>query len=491
MPEVWPRWEVFAPVAFVAVGALFALMLDALAEVRRRRGTNEASPSRRGPLLALVSSAVLMASAISAWSSLTGDVEPAFDARSGLFIIDRLTSVGTIILAAAGLLTLWLSVTLLSAARLHHAPFHALVLLASAGFFVAVGSAHLAFLYVGLELAAICCSLLAAYDERRAISHEAGLKLHVAQGFASALMLFGMALLYGATGELSYAGLWAGLDGADWLGLSGLGLLLCGLFFKLGLVPFHQWVSDVFEGAPSVVSGYFAVAMPATAVIVLLRLLDEAVPPGFAPVSELLRILAIASILLGHGLALAARSVRRMLGGAGIAHAGHLALGLSCASAEAFEAVLFYVFVYAFVALGAHGLIASLMHGGREVESIDDFAGLARSRPLAAIGLSLFLLAMAGLPGTAGFWAIFNLFSAALADGAVIGVGLALVGVAASWRYLLAIPYAMVARPAPRGPVSGLSTAEIVVLSVCAGVVLYLGWQPAPGLADVLSVWVN
>jgi NADH-quinone oxidoreductase subunit N len=240
-----------------------------------------------------------------------------------------------------------------------------------------------------------------------------------------------------------------------------------------------------------VVSGYFAVAIPATAVIVLLRLLDEAVPPDLAPVSELLRAVSIASILIGHGLALAARAVRRMLAGAGIAHAGHLALGLSCASAEAFEAVLFYVFVYAFIALGAHGLVASLMHGGREVESVDDFAGLARTRPLAAIGLSLFLLALAGLPGTAGFWAIFNLFSAALADGAVLGVGVALVGVAVSWRYLLAIPYAMVSGAAPSGRVAGLSTAEIVVLSVCAAVVLYLGWQPAPGLADVLSVWVN
>lgn len=491
MTEGSPHWEVFAPAAFVVAGALFALALDALAETRRGRASSGASPSRRGPLLALVSSGVLLAATISAWSALTGDVEPTFDTRSGLFIIDRLTSVGSIILSAAALLTLWLSVTLLSAARLDHAPFHALVLLATAGSFVAVGSGHLALLYVGLELSAVCASLLAAYDARRAISHEAGFKLHVAQGFASGLMLFGMALLYGATGELSYAGLWARLDDADWLGVAGLGLLLSGLLFKLGLVPFHQWMSDVLEGAPSVVSGYLAVAMPVTAVIVLLRLFDEAVPPGFAPVPELLRALAIASIVLGHGLALAARDLKRMLAGAGVAQAGHLALGLAGASAEAFEAVLFYVFVYAFTALGVHGLSASLMHGGREVERIDDLDGLARSHPLAAAGLSLFLLSLAGLPGTAGFWALFNLFSAGLADGAVLGVGVALAGVAVSWRYLLAIPWAMVALPAPRGRMSALSTAEIVVLGTCAAVVLYLGWQPAPGLADVLGAWIS
>ena len=489
-----PHWEVFAPIAFVAIGALMALVLDTVAEARRRNGRAEHGHSRRGPLLALVSSVALVAAVLSAWSSLGGAVEPAFDARSGLFILDRLTSVGIIVLASAALLTLWLSVTLLSIARLDHAPFHALVLLASAGLFVAVGSGHLAFLYVGLELAAVCFSLLAGYDARRSVSHEAGMKLHLAQGFASGLMLFGITLLYGATGELSYAGLWAGLDASDWLGLSGLGLLISGLLFKLGLVPFHQWVSDVFEGLPPVVSGYLAVAMPVTAVIVLLRFMDEAIPPDFAPISDLLRLLAVLSIVVGHGLALAARTIKRMLASAGIAHAGHLALGLACASAEAFEAVLFYAFVYAFTMLGAHGLAASLTQGGREVESIDDLAGLGRTRPWVAAGLSLFLLSLAGLPGTGGFWAIFNLFSATVAEGAVVSSLIALIGVAVSWRYLLAIPHVMLVREVPRGPggpprgrMATLSTAEIVVLSVCAAVVLYLGWQPAPGLADVMS----
>jgi len=353
--------------------------------------------------------------------------------------------------------------------------------------FVAIGSGHLAFLYVGLELASLCLSLLAAYDGRRAASLEAGLKLHLMGGFASGIMLFGMALLYGATGELRYGALWAALDGSDWLGLAGLGLLLCGLLFKLAVFPFHQWVSDVFEGAPAFASGYLAVAMPTTAVIVLLRLLDEAIPAGFAPVPELLKVLAVASIVVGHGLALVARSVKRMLACAGIAHSGHLALGLACSSTEAFEAVLFYVFVYAFIALGAHGLAASMAHGGREIETTDDFAGLAGVRPVAAVALSIFLLALAGLPGTGGFWALYNLFSAAVAEGAMLPVVVALIGVGVSWRYLLAIPVAMFTRPAPRGGTTALSTAEVVVLGLCTAVVLYLGWRPAPGLADVLS----
>lgn len=491
MSEASANWEVFAPVALVVTGALFALVLDALVEMRRHGAPEANPPSRRGPVLALVSTAALVAAGISAWSSLTGSVEPSFDARSGVFIIDRLTSVGTLILTAAALLTLWLSVTAIPTSRLEHAPFHALVLLASAGLYVAIGASHLALLYVGLELASVSTALLAAYDARRAVSHEAGFKLHVAQGFATALMLFGMALLYGATGELSYAGLWAGLDGTDWLGMAGLGLLLCGLFFKLGLVPFHQWVADVFEGAPAAVAGFLAVSMPVGAVIVLLRLLDEAIPPGFAPTTELLRALAVASIVVGHGLALAAQSVRRMLACAGIAQAGHMTLGLACASVEAFEAVLFYAFVYAFIAIGLHGLVASIARSGRPLETVDEFAGLAKSRPLTAMALSLFLLSLAGLPGTAGFWAVFNLLSAATAEGAVLGVGVALVGLAVSWRYLLAIPYAMVARPAPVGAVHGLSTSEIAVFGLCALVVLYLGWQPAPGLADVMSGFVG
>lgn len=487
MLEAIPRWDVFAPVLFVTVGALVALLIDGAASVRRRRGGGIGSPSRRGPLLALTSSIALGAVVLSAWSSLVGAVEPTFDARSGLFIVDRLTSVGTLILAAAALVTLWLSVTMLSVARLEQGAFHALVLLASAGMFVAIGSGHLALLYVGLELSAICLSLLAAYEVRRAESIEAGLKLHLTGSFASGLMLFGMALLYGATGELAYGALWAALDGSDWLGLAGLGLLLCGLLFKLAVFPFHQWVSDVFEGAPRFSAGYLAVAMPTGAVIVLLRILDEAIPEGLAPVPALLELLAVASIIVGHGLALVARSVKRMLACAGIAHSGHLALGLACSSAEAFEAVLFYVFVYAFVALGAHGLAASMAHGGRELETVDDFAGLARVRPVAALALSIFLLALAGLPGTGGFWAIYNLLSAAVAEGAMVSVVVALVGVGVSWRYLLAIPAAMYARPAPQGGTTAISTAEVIVLGLCTAVVVYLGWRPAPGLADVLS----
>lgn len=491
MLDAMPRWDVFAPVLYVTIGALVALLVDGAAAVRRRRGGGAGSPSRRGPLLALSSSLALGGVLISAWVSLTGAVEPAFDARTGLFLVDRLTSVGTLILASAALVTLWLSVTMLAAARLEQGSFHALVLLALAGMFVAIGAGHLAFLYVGLELTSVCLALLAAYDTRKPESLEAGLKLHLTGGLASGLMLFGMALLYGATGELAYGALWAGLDGGDWLGIAGLGLLLCGLFFKLALFPFHQWVSDVFDGAPKVASGFLAVAMPATAVIVLLRLLDEAIPPGLAPVSDLLVVLGIANIVVGHGLALVARSVKRMLAGSGLVHVGHLALGLACASAEAFEAVLFYVFVYAFIALGAHGLTASLAHGGREVEHIDDFAGLARVRPVAAIALTIFLLALAGLPGTGGFWAMYNLFSATVAEGVVVGTAVALIGVAVSWRYLLAVPIMMFTREPPEGGTTPLSTAEVVVLGVCSVVVVYLGWRPAPGLADVLSQLVQ
>jgi len=486
-----PRWDVFAPVLFVTVGALVALLLDGAAAVRRRRGGGAGSPSRRGPLLAIVSSIALGGVLLSAWGSLTGAVEPVFDARTGLFLVDRLTSVGTLILASAALVTLWLSVTMLSASRLEQGSFHALVLLASAGMFIAIGAGHLAFLFVGLELASLCLALLAAYDTRRPASLEAGLKLHVTGGFASSLMLFGIALLYGATGELAYGALWAALDGTDWLGLAGLSLLLCGLFFKLALFPFHQWVSDVFEGAPAVASGFLAVAMPTTTVIVLLRLLDEAIPPDFAPVSTLLSVLGVANVIVGHGLALVARSVKRMLACAGLAHAGHLAIGLACSSTEAFEAVLFYVFVYAFIALGAHGLAASLAHGGREIEAIDDFAGLAKVRPVLALALSLFLLALAGLPGTGGFWAMYNLFSAAMAEGAVWSVAIALIGVGVSWRYLLAVPIVMFTRAAPSGGTTPLSTAEVVVLGVCTAVVVYLGWMPAPGLADVMSRLVH
>ena len=269
-----------------------------------------------------------------------------------------------------------------------------------------------------------------------------------------------------------------GIGGGGGLVLAGLALFLTGLAFKVALVPFHQWAPDVYEGAPTPVTAFMSVCVKATAILVLLRVVVQVLPELAGLSHDVFWVLSALSIVVGNLMAIIQQNIKRMLAYSSIAHAGYLMIALVSGGADAHAAMMFYLIVYVFMVLGAFGVVIALASGGREYERIDDLAGIAQSRPALAAAMLLFMLALAGIPGTAGFWAKWNLFVAAVGAGEIGLVILAVLGSVASIYYYLQIPVAMYMRDARSEPPSEASTNELAVLFVCAAVILYLGLFP-------------
>jgi NADH-quinone oxidoreductase subunit N len=342
-------------------------------------------------------------------------------------------------------------------------------------------------LFIGLELMSIPIYALAGFDRRRLSSNESALKYFLIGSFASAILLYGVALLYGATGSTSFAALRAGFDPHSPLALTGLGLVVVGFAFKVAAVPFHQWAPDVYEGAPSSVTAFMSVAVKATGVFALLRMLALGVAPiegsAAVPLDQVFAGLAVLSMVVGNLMMLIQDNVKRMLAYSGVAHAGYLLVGVAAGTAESWAAVVFYLIAYTFMNLGAFAIVVALAQGGRDCERVASFAGLARARPGLAMLMTLFLLALAGIPATAGFFAKFGIFSAAVSAGfvplAIVGVLMSIVSVYAYLR----IPVLMYMREPGEfaGPPAEAQSGERFVLVVCAAVVLALGILPNGG----------
>jgi NADH-quinone oxidoreductase subunit N len=478
-------WRVLAPFLSLSVGAMAVLMLEVLIS-RGGLGADASSRARRerrlGLILATVASGAFVAAMGFAWAALGSGATASFDPLRASLRLDGLTSVSVVIVALGALLCVWLSSTYLIALHINHGEYYALLLLAVSGMLVSIGAESLMLLYIGLELMNNPVYVLAAFDRRRLRSGEAGIKYFLLGAFASAILLFGIALLYGATGRLDYAGLGEVITSTSPLAMLGVAMILVGIAFKIGLTPFHQWAPDVYEGAPTPITAFLSVSVKAAAIFVLARLtfgplhaLSELMAPVFW-------VLAAASIVVGNLMAMLQSNVKRMLAYSGIAHAGYMMIAFVTGSEAAFVALAFYLLVYTFFNLGAFGVLIALTGGGREYEQVEDFAGLAAQRPVLAAAMTLFMLALIGVPGTAGFFAKFQLFEAALGRGEIGLVVLAILGSAVSVYYYLRLPVAMYMRE-PAG-LAGSETAsnELVVLSICAAATIYLGFFPSPAL---------
>jgi len=491
MGGVLEGWSALGPIAATSVGALVVLLLDLLL---RRPGGRGASEQRISILLAIVGSLALLVAIGQGYGFFFESDGPARSIPGGTLRLDGIAAVSIVIVALAALLTLWLSTTYLVALDINQGEWYALILLSVTGMGVAIFAQHLMMLFVGLELMSLPVQTLAAFDRRRLRSNEAGLKLALLGGFASAFMLFGMALVYGDTGHLDYSGVRATLTPYHDFGTAGLALICGGLAFKLAIVPFHQWMPDVYEGAPTPAAAFMAVCVNVTAAVVLLRVAVQILPDSGELVPRLFWLAALLSMGVGHLMAMIQRNVKRMLAWSAVAHAGCLMIGFATDTPWGHGALLFYLLVYSFAMLGAFGVISVLAVAGREYERIEDFAGLSQTRPVLAAAMTIFMLALAGVPGTAVFWAKFQLFNAALGAGEITLVLFALLGSLVSVYYYLRVPVAMYMTDAPKLEHTRASTSEMAVLLVCLAVVLYLGLfpnVPIPGtrvpLLDVLT----
>jgi NADH-quinone oxidoreductase subunit N len=355
------------------------------------------------------------------------------------------------------LLGVALASTLLSWEYLRHRKgrseeFYLLLLLATLGALVLAFANHVASLLLGMELLGVSLYTLIAYPERGKLPLEASIKYLVLSGCASAVLLFGFALLYAALGSLSFVGIGERLAGASEnqvLILAGSALVLAGIGFKLSVVPFHMWTPDVYQGAPLPVTGFLATVSKGAIFAVLLRLFVEAQLHQFTTLLMALSVLAVASMLVGNLLALQQQNLKRLLSYSSIAHLGYLlitlvTIGILSGSKLAVEAASYYVVAYLVTTLAVFAVVSLLSSdGGDEKQLVSDLTGLFWHRPLLAGILTLSLLSLAGIPLTVGFIGKFYLITAGIEGALWVLLGALVVGSAIGVYYYLRIIYVM------------------------------------------------
>jgi NADH-quinone oxidoreductase subunit N len=310
--------------------------------------------------------------------------------------------------------------------------FPVLILLATTGMMVMVSANDLITLYLGLELQSLALYVVASFDRDSVRSSEAGLKYFVLGALSSGMLLYGASMVYGFAGTTSFAALAKLLTGA---GAPSPGLIIgivfvaVGLAFKVSAVPFHMWVPDVYEGAPTPVTAFFSVAPKMAAIALFMRFLIEPFGALLAEWRQIIVFLSVASMVLGAVAAIAQTNIKRLMAYSSIGHIGYALIGVAAASPAGIRGVLVYMAIYLFMNVGTFAVILCMRQQGRMVEGINDLAGLSRTHPGLALALAIFMFAMAGIPPTAGFFSKLYIFFAAI-DAHL--VGLAVIGVVAS-----------------------------------------------------------
>ena len=358
---------------------------------------------------------------------------------------------------------------------------YVLLLVATLGSMVLVASTHFVSFFLGLEILSVALYTLAAYLHARSRSLEAGIKYLILAGSSSAFLLFGMSLIYAQLGTMDLFRLATLLPDAQnsLMVLGGLAFIVTGIGFKLGVVPFHLWTPDVYEGAPAPVTAFLATVSKGAIFALLLRYFYSSGAQRFRPVFLLFAIIAIASMLIGNLLALLQNNIKRILAYSSIAHMGYLLVAFEAGGATASEAIAFYLVAYFITTVGAFGVVTVLSAGERDADTLEDYAGLFWRRPMLASIFTLMLLSLAGIPVTAGFFAKFSVVAA----GASAGIwGLILILVISSvigLFYYLRVVVTMFARireEAPRAEPHAMGGSYVLVaLSI---LLVWLGVYP-------------
>ena len=355
-----------------------------------------------------------------------------------------------IILVSAGAAIL-LSLGYMEREHLLAPEYYPLILLATAGMMFLAGAEDLIVLFLGLEVMSVAVYVLAGYNRTNISSSEAALKYFLIGAFASGFLLYGIALIYGATGTTNLGLIGAQLAGSrlSIMAALGLGLLLIGLGFKVAAVPFHMWAPDVYDGSPTPVTAFMATGVKAAAFAALVRTLAEGFPSAQSLWQPVIAGLAIASMVVGNLIALNQRSLKRMLAYSSIAHAGYLLVAVWPGTRMGAGSVLLYLAAYGLTTLASFGFLSALGRNGERTVTYDDIAGLASSRPWIALGLSICMLSLLGFPGTFGFIGKWYILSANIAEGQVILPVLLVVTSVISAGYYLPVIMAMYMKSAP------------------------------------------
>lgn len=409
------------------------------------------------------------------------------EAFSGMIVYGGTAAFGSAVVLFASLFCVLISREYLIAIDHNFGEVYALVLFATTGMLGMAMANNLIMIFLGLETMSICLYVLAGLVKEEKIGAEAALKYFLLGAFSTGFLLYGMALLYGATGTMDLTGIAAGASG-DLLFVAGAGLLLAGFFFKIAAVPFHMWTPDVYQGTPTTLTAYMATASKSATFVALILILSRMIPESTADWGNLLMVISVVTMVLGNLIALVQDNIKRMLAYSSIAHAGYLLVGLAPGTAEGYSAVLFYLFAYSVMNIGAFGVVAYYeRQQGLDFTDVNNYAGLGFRRPAMGVMLSIFLFSLAGIPPMVGFFGKYLVFAAAIDAGYL---GLAITGVLASavsiYYYLRPMVYLYMReahRDIPFVRPGWLFKGTLLVLAVMT---VWFGVAPG-GLSDLLN----
>jgi NADH-quinone oxidoreductase subunit N len=485
----WEAINSTMPMTWPSLAAMGILVLG---------GKKRSGPAPLPPLLALGGLALALVWIFGLW----GEEVPR-ELFDGAVRVDTFSLFLGLVAVFCGASTVLLSKDYLKRYERNHAEYYALILFAVTGMIMMVSSRNFITLLFGLEIMSVSFYVLCGFFRDQTKSVEASIKYFLTGSFATGLFLFGMALVYGGTGSLDLADMGRAMTGAHVPAtvLLGTGFLVAGFAFKIAAVPFHQWLPDVYEGAPTTVTGFMATGVKVAAFGALIRVFSEVYRQPNVSLRDLLWWLAVMTMTVGNVAALAQQSVKRMLAYSSIAHAGYLLVGIvvmtgigeagaAFGSAGAVAGILFYVFAYALTNIGAFGVLGYFERQERGGVRFDDLAGLRQRFPLPAFALTVFMFSLAGIPGTAGFLGKFLVFGAALDAGervsddsfvvlAILGILNSLVGL----YYYLRVPIQLYVKPLPderfQAPALPAGKAFTFIVLVCVAATIWYGFGPS------------
>jgi len=367
-------------------------------------------------------------------------------AFGSMYIVDSYSVFFKVICLFGMLMTILLSVQYLRVEQIRQGEYYSLMAFSVVGMMIMASAADLVVVYLGLELMALSIYCLVGLLKNDTRANEASIKYFLMGGFSSAILLFGISLLYGMTGTTDLAGIASYCAKGEILTnfalLVGFILVLSGFFFKIGAAPFHFWSPDIYQGSPTSITAFMSVAPKAAGFAVIGRFLLMAFPESHGQWGALLVIIALLSMAVGNILAISQQNVKRMLAYSSIAHAGYALLGILSGTSEGYSATMSYLLIYGFMNMGAFGVVILLCSRESRRESLEDYKGLAKTNPMAAFLMLIFMFSLTGIPPTAGFIGKFYLLKAALAAGYTMPVIIAVIFSAISaYFYLRLVRY--------------------------------------------------
>ena len=464
MSELNPALAV--PEIFIALSSLALLLLGAFRKQEAAQGISALA------IITMVLAALLVPAG--------GSVRAV--AFTGMFVVDGFAVYSKLLVLLASALSLAMSMGWLKHEKLERSEYPVLVLLATLGMMMMISANNLISLYIGLELQSLSLYVLAAYQRESSRATEAGLKYFVLGSLASGLLLYGSSLIYGFAGSTGFEALAHAVStGTPPIGVVvGLVFVLAGLAFKISAVPFHMWTPDVYEGAPTPVTAFFAVGPKIAAFSLLVRVLVGPFAEMTQQWSQVVVFIAIASMVVGAFGAIAQSNIKRLMAYSSIGHVGYALIGLAVGNQAGIRGVLVYLAIYLFMNVGTFAIILSMRQKGRAMEGINDLAGLSRTHPMMAAALAIFMFSMAGVPPMAGFWGKLYVFMAAIESGyialSVIGV---LTSVVSAYYYLRIIKVMYFDEPA-EGLDRGVSGGLGVIMGINAVLIVVFTLVPAP-----------